>query len=75
MRDAEDVTEASADHLRDAARDGRIRALITVFAPDAHGRSGPRIWNEQLIRYPGDRLLPSAQRLPELGLSGRGPHR
>ncbi|MET7915385.1 nitric oxide synthase oxygenase [Streptomyces avermitilis] len=53
VRDAKDVAEASADHLREATRDGRIRALITVFAPDAPGRPGPRIWNEQLIRYAG----------------------
>ncbi|MEU8977170.1 nitric oxide synthase oxygenase [Streptomyces sp. NPDC048309] len=53
VRDAKDVAEASADHLREATRDGRIRALITVFGPDAPGRPGPRIWNEQLIRYAG----------------------
>ncbi|MEU5954429.1 nitric oxide synthase oxygenase [Streptomyces sp. NPDC047525] len=51
---AEDVAAASADHLRAAVSDGRrIRPLITVFAPDAPGRPGPRIWNEQLIRYAG----------------------
>lgn len=53
VRDTRDVAEASADHLREATRDGRIRALITVFAPDEPGRPGPRIWNEQLIRYAG----------------------
>lgn len=53
VRDAEDVAEGSADHLREATHDGRIRALITVFAPDEPGRPGPRIWNEQLIRYAG----------------------
>lgn len=53
VRDAEEVAEASADHLREATRDGRIRALITVFAPDTPQRPGPRIWNEQLIRYAG----------------------
>jgi nitric-oxide synthase len=53
VRDAKDVAEASADHLREATRDGRIRALISVFAPDEPGRPGPRIWNEQLVRYAG----------------------
>jgi nitric-oxide synthase len=53
VRTPEDVAEASADHLREAAGEGRIRALITVFAPDRPGRPGPRIWNEQLIRYAG----------------------
>ncbi|GAA2340894.1 nitric oxide synthase oxygenase [Streptomyces kunmingensis] len=50
---AEEIAEACADHLRQATTDGRIRPLITVFAPDAPGRPGPRIWNEQLIRYAG----------------------
>ncbi|MCX5337468.1 nitric oxide synthase oxygenase [Streptomyces sp. NBC_00140] len=53
IRDAHDVAEASADHLREANRDGRIRALISVFAPDGPRRPGPRIWNEQLVRYAG----------------------
>ncbi|WP_405884727.1 nitric oxide synthase oxygenase [Streptomyces sp. NBC_01384] len=53
VRTAQDVAEASADHLREATHDGRIRALITVFAPDRPDRPGPRIWNEQLIRYAG----------------------
>ncbi|MEU6767406.1 nitric oxide synthase oxygenase [Streptomyces sp. NPDC046853] len=51
---AGDIAAASAEHLRQAVRGGRrIRPLITVFAPDAPGRPGPRIWNEQLIRYAG----------------------
>ncbi|MGE6735460.1 nitric oxide synthase oxygenase, partial [Streptomyces sp. NPDC059900] len=50
---AGDIAAASAQHLRQAVRGGRIRPLITVFAPDAPGRPGPRIWNEQLIRYAG----------------------
>ncbi|MEU6254557.1 nitric oxide synthase oxygenase [Streptomyces sp. NPDC047043] len=53
VRAADAVAEASADHLREATRDGRIRALISVFAPDEPGRPGPRIWNEQLVRYAG----------------------
>jgi nitric-oxide synthase len=53
VRDAHDVAEASAGHLREATRGGRIRALISVFAPDGPGRPGPRIWNEQLVRYAG----------------------
>ncbi|WP_419996587.1 nitric oxide synthase oxygenase [Streptomyces boninensis] len=42
-----------ASHLREATNGGRIRPLITVFAPDRPGRPGPRIRNEQLIRYAG----------------------
>lgn len=40
-------------HLREATGGGRIRPVVTVFAPDEPGRPGPRIWNEQLIRYAG----------------------
>lgn len=62
VRDRRDVTgaEAIADecvaHLREAGRSGRIRSNITVFAPDGPGGRGPRILNEQLIRYAGHRL-------------------
>lgn len=42
-------------HLRDATRGGRIRSTITVFAPDRPGAPGPRIHNEQLVRYAGHR--------------------
>ncbi|MEV0097186.1 nitric oxide synthase oxygenase [Streptomyces sp. NPDC050738] len=51
--DAESVARECALHLREATNGGRIRPLITVFAPDAPGRKGPRIWNEQLVRYAG----------------------
>ncbi|MFF3491817.1 nitric oxide synthase oxygenase [Streptomyces sp. NPDC002795] len=50
---AEEIAEACADHLREAAPGGRIRPLITVFAPDRPDHPGPRVWNEQLIRYAG----------------------
>jgi nitric-oxide synthase len=49
------VAAECAAHLRDAGRDGRIRSTITVFAPDRPGAPGPRIHNEQLIRYAGHR--------------------
>src|SRR6266700_4555524 len=59
VRDRRDVTAApdiaaeSIAHLREATNGGRIRPLITVFAPDAPGRPGPRILNPQLVRYAG----------------------
>lgn len=49
------VAAECAAHLRDAGRDGRIRSTITVFAPDRPGAPGPRIHNEQLLRYAGHR--------------------
>ena len=42
-------------HLRAATRGGRIRSTITVFAPDRPDRPGPRILNDQLVRYAGHR--------------------
>jgi nitric-oxide synthase len=51
----DDVAAECTRHLRDATRGGRIRSTITVFAPDVPERPGPRIHNEQLIRYAGHR--------------------
>ena len=59
IRDRREVTTAaqiaaeSFAHLRAATNDGRIRPLITVFAPDSPGQPGPRILNSQLVRYAG----------------------
>jgi nitric-oxide synthase, bacterial len=59
VRDRRDVTTAagiaaeSAAHLRQATNGGKIRPVITVFAPDAPARPGPRILSPQLIRYAG----------------------
>ncbi|WP_176955234.1 nitric oxide synthase oxygenase [Sinosporangium album] len=52
---AEQVADECVGHLREAEQSGRIRPTITVFAPDRPGRPGPKIWNEQLIRYAGYR--------------------
>jgi len=59
VRDRRDVTAApdiaaeSIAHLHEATNGGRIRPVITVFAPDAPGAPGPRILNSQLVRYAG----------------------
>ncbi len=50
------VADECAAHLRAATRGGRIRSTITVFAPDRPGRPGPRIVNDQLVRYAGHRM-------------------
>ncbi|HXV94146.1 MAG TPA: nitric oxide synthase oxygenase [Pseudonocardia sp.] len=55
-REPADVAAGCIDHLREATRGGRIRSTITVFAPDRPGSPGPRIHNEQIIRYAGHRL-------------------
>jgi nitric-oxide synthase len=50
------IAEECVGHLRDATNNGRIRPTITVFAPDRPDQPGPRIRNEQLIRYAGYRV-------------------
>ncbi|MCG5212014.1 nitric oxide synthase oxygenase [Streptosporangium sp. KLBMP 9127] len=51
----EGIAVESVGHLRESATRGKIRPTITVFAPERPGVPGPRIWNEQLIRYAGYR--------------------
>jgi len=53
VRTAADVAAESFEHLRTATNSGRIRPVITVFAPDAPGRPGPRILSPQLVSYAG----------------------
>jgi nitric-oxide synthase len=53
---AAEVAAESFAHLRHATNQGRIRPLITVFAPDAPGKPGPRILSSQLVRYAGYEL-------------------
>jgi nitric-oxide synthase, bacterial len=53
---AADVAAESVHHLREATNRGRIRPVITVFAPDAPERPGPRILSPQLVRYAGYRV-------------------
>ncbi|MEV4315705.1 nitric oxide synthase oxygenase [Actinocrispum sp. NPDC049592] len=53
--DAAEIAAESVKHLVEAGGGGRIRPTITVFAPDRPGAPGPRIHNEQLIRYAGYR--------------------
>ncbi|WP_374118872.1 nitric oxide synthase oxygenase [Allokutzneria sp. A3M-2-11 16] len=55
VRSATEVAAQCVEHLRLAHNRGRLRPLITIFAPEAPGRPAPRIWNEQLIRYAGYR--------------------
>jgi nitric-oxide synthase len=50
---AAEVAAECAAHLRAATNGGRIRPLITVFAPDVPGQPGPRILGSQLVRYAG----------------------
>ncbi|MGZ8744430.1 MAG: nitric oxide synthase oxygenase [Nocardioides sp.] len=59
VRDLRTVSDAAGvaghcfEHLRSAGNGGKIRPMISVFAPETPSRPAPRIWNEQLIRYAG----------------------
>ena len=60
VRDARTTTTAQGihsqlvEHLIRASNGGRIRSIITVFQPDSPVTGpGPRIWNDQLVRYAG----------------------
>ncbi|MCT4353317.1 nitric oxide synthase oxygenase [Streptomyces sp. Je 1-79] len=61
VRDLRQTSSADAiaaecfEHLRTAGNGGRIRPVISVFAPERPGRPGPRIVNDQLVRYAGHR--------------------
>ncbi len=50
---ASDIAAESVVHLREATNNSRIRPVITVFAPDAPDRPGPRILNSQVVGYAG----------------------
>jgi nitric-oxide synthase, bacterial len=50
---ADQIAAECMTHLHEATNGGQIRPVITVFAPDAPGRPGPRIVNSQLVGYAG----------------------
>jgi len=81
---APDIAAESVTHLREATNGGRIRPMITVFAPDMPDRPGPRILSPQLVRYAayetadgavtGDPANANLTRLArDLGWPGRRP--
>jgi len=55
LTDPDLIFEELADHLRLTTNGGRIRLMITVFAPERDGQPMVRIWNSQLVRYAGYR--------------------
>ncbi|MFB7471775.1 nitric oxide synthase oxygenase [Kitasatospora sp. NPDC056184] len=53
LSSADDLATACFAHLRTATNGGRIRPVVSVFAPDRPGRPAARILNQQLVRYAG----------------------
>jgi len=57
----DDMVESLIQHLQQATNGGRIRPVMSVFAPKEQGTSareaalGMRIWNQQLLGYAGYR--------------------
>lgn len=50
-----EVAERCLQHIREATNGGKIRSLITIFAPE-HRERHFRIGNHQLLRYAGHHL-------------------
>jgi nitric-oxide synthase len=53
IRDSAEVAVQCVQHLRMSTNDGAVRPMVSVFAPDTPWRQGPRIRNDQLVRYAG----------------------
>jgi nitric-oxide synthase len=49
----ERIAEDCIEHIRSSTNGGRIRPTLTLFPPASADGVGPRIWNEQLVRYAG----------------------
>ena len=54
VSDPREIAVETAEHARQSINGGHIRPTLSVFAPAAPGTTGPRIVNEQFIRYAGD---------------------
>jgi nitric-oxide synthase len=53
VRDSAEVAAQCMQHLRMSTNDGQVRPMVSVFAPDTPWRPGPRLRNDQLVRYAG----------------------
>ncbi|HEV2374965.1 MAG TPA: nitric oxide synthase oxygenase [Streptosporangiaceae bacterium] len=53
--DTSGIAAEAVQHLREATNGGRIRPVITIFAPDRPGQPGPRFLSPQLVSYSGYR--------------------
>lgn len=53
IHDGTEVAEQCGQHLRMSTNGGGVRPMVSVFAQDTPARPGPRIHNDQLVRYAG----------------------
>jgi nitric-oxide synthase len=51
----DEIRDECFEHLRVAANGGRVKPLITIFAPDRPGEPAARVHNAQLVAYAGYR--------------------
>lgn len=73
VQEPDDIAEQCFEHLRFATNGGRIRPVISVFAPDRPGRPGPSLLGEQLVRYADDpRSAHRVELARQLGWKGDG---
>nr|XP_017206470.1 nitric oxide synthase, inducible isoform X1 [Danio rerio] len=54
---AEDMFQMLCDHIQFATNGGNLRSAITVFPQRADGQHDFRVWNSQLIRYAGYKMI------------------
>ena len=52
---AKEIFDALVEHIHLATNRGKIKSIITIFAPQQSGEDAIRLWNPQLIRYAGYR--------------------
>jgi nitric-oxide synthase len=77
----EAIAEALLRHMDYATNEGRIRPVVTIFAPECENQN-IRLWNHQLIRYAGYKTAEGivgdpasvafTQQCRRLGWRGRG---
>jgi nitric-oxide synthase len=71
LRHPDDIAEQCVEHLRTATNEGKVRPVVSVFAPDRPARPAVRLLNEQLVRYADDPLSAKRAALArELGWKG-----
>ncbi|RAG81578.1 nitric oxide synthase oxygenase [Streptacidiphilus pinicola] len=67
----DDIAYECFEHLRMATNGGKIRPVISIFAPDRPNRPAARLLNEQLVRYADDpRSARHTALLQEMGWKG-----